>query len=148
MLEVLSSARGTAVGLSEVPDPVFAQGMVGPGTAVVPASGRQDALSPIAGTIVKLHAHAFVVLGSQDRGVLVHLGIDTVKLNGEGFETLVAEGEHVEAGHPLIRWDPAQVVEKGLSPIVPVVALDAVGDVISAAVSGEVAAGDPLFQWA
>ncbi|GAB3208736.1 PTS sugar transporter subunit IIA [Marinactinospora thermotolerans] len=148
MLSVLSPVSGTAVGLSEVPDPVFAQGMVGPGTAILPRNGRQEAVAPIAGRVAKLHAHAFVVVGEGGRGVLVHLGIDTVKLNGEGFERLVDEGADVEAGQPLIRWDPAEVAAKGMATVVPVVALDAGHDVISRAVAGEVEKGSQLFQWA
>lgn len=148
MLKVLSPVPGRAVGLSEVPDPVFAQGMVGPGTAIQPTNGSQEALAPITGKIVKLHPHAFAVADDEGRGVLAHLGIDTVKLEGQGFEKLVTEGERVEAGTPLVRWNPADVVERELSPIVPVVALDVASDVISRAVTGEVAAGDTLFQWA
>ncbi|MFC7327559.1 PTS sugar transporter subunit IIA [Marinactinospora rubrisoli] len=148
MLSVLSPVAGTAVGLSEVPDPVFAQAMVGPGTAIRPHPGPQEAVAPVGGLLVKLHAHAFVVLAEGDRGVLVHLGIDTVKLGGAGFERLVAEKTEVSAGQPLIRWDPADVTARGLSPIVPVVALDAVGDVISRAVTGAVDRGAPLFRWA
>ncbi|RCV55712.1 PTS sugar transporter subunit IIA [Marinitenerispora sediminis] len=148
MLSVLSPVAGTAVGLAEVPDPVFAQAMVGPGTAVRPHPGPQDAVSPVDGRLVKLHAHAFVVVGEGGRGVLVHLGIDTVKLAGAGFERLVDEQAEVAAGQPLIRWDPADVAARGLSSIVPVVALDAEGDVISRAVSGAVERGTPLFRWA
>lgn len=84
----------------------------------------------------------------EGRGVLAHLGIDTVKLEGQGFEKLATEGERIEAGTPLVRWNPADVAARELSPIVPVVALDVASDVISRAVTGEVAAGDVLFQWA
>lgn len=148
MFSVLTPVAGAAVGLAEVPDPVFAEAMVGPGTAVSPAGGSQEAVAPVAGTVVKLHAHAYVVVGPGGRGVLVHLGIDTVKLNGEGFEKLVEEGAQVEAGDPLIRWNPEEVTARGLSPIVPVVALDAGGDAVTDVADGTVALGDPLFQWA
>ncbi|GLU49677.1 PTS sugar transporter subunit IIA [Nocardiopsis ansamitocini] len=154
MLSVLSPVTGTAVGLEEVPDPVFAQGMVGPGTAIRPEPGLQTAVSPVDGRVVKLHPHAFVVVGAADgngnggKGVLVHLGIDTVRLDGKGFTALVAEGDDVVAGQDLIRWNPTDVLEGGLSPIVPVIALDAVGDVVSRPVTGEVNRGALLFQWA
>ncbi|WP_046470734.1 PTS sugar transporter subunit IIA [Allosalinactinospora lopnorensis] len=148
MLSVHAPVPGTAVGLSEVSDPVFGQGMVGPGAAIEPAREPHEAIAPISGTVVKLHAHAFVIADEQGRGVLVHLGIDTVRLDGKGFEKLAEEGEQVAAGAPLIRWNPADVQEEGYSPIVPVVALDADGDVISRAVTGEVAKGEQLFQWA
>ncbi|GAA3759780.1 glucose-specific phosphotransferase system IIA component [Spinactinospora alkalitolerans] len=148
MLSVLSPVSGTAVGLSEIPDPVFAQGMVGPGTAIRPRDGLQEAVAPVTGKVAKLHAHAFVLLGEGGRGVLVHLGIDTVKLDGAGFDKLVEEGAEIEAGRPMIRWNPADVTARGLSPIVPIVALDADGDVISRAGTGEIEQGDLLFQWA
>ncbi|WP_017538498.1 MULTISPECIES: PTS sugar transporter subunit IIA [Nocardiopsis] len=149
MLAVLSPVPGTATGLAGVPDPVFSQGMVGPGTAVDPERAPQTALAPIAGTIVKLHPHAFVIAGEDGKGVLVHLGIDTVDLKGEGFETLASEGATVEAGAPLVRWDPAAVEAGGRSPAVPVVALDAPQDtVLDTVESGAVEAGSTaLFTW-
>lgn len=148
MTTVGSPVAGRVVGLAAVPDPVFAQGMVGPGTAIDPVRERTQAVSPVAGTVVKLHPHAFVVMDDEGHGVLVHLGIDTVQLKGEGFEVHVAEGETVAAGHPLITWDPAAVEAGGRSPVCPVVALDAPADVVSATLTdGDVSRGDELFQW-
>ena len=103
-----------------MPDPVFAAEMVGAGVAIEPEGGVVDAVSPVAGTVLKLHPHAFVVLTAEGAGVLVHLGIDTNQLEGEGFELLVAEKDAVEAGQPVTRWDPSDVVERGLSPMVMV----------------------------
>lgn len=149
MLQVLAPVPGTALAMSAVPDPVFAQGMVGPGAAVQPALAAQDAVAPVSGRIAKLHPHAFMVLTGDGRGVLVHLGIDTVKLDGAGFEKLTEEGAHVEAGVPVIRWNPAEIEAKGLSAVVPVVALDAAAGTVavSPAPAGEVTPGDPLFTW-
>ncbi|WP_067963464.1 PTS sugar transporter subunit IIA [Nocardiopsis trehalosi] len=148
VLPVLSPVPGTAVAMTGVPDPVFAQGMVGPGAAVEPDRAPQDALAPITGRILKLHPHAFVVVSTEGRGVLVHLGIDTVTLGGAGFDLLAAEGDQVEAGTPVIRWNPADVAAGGRAPIVPVVALDAAPDAVADPAAGEVAAGDRLFSWA
>ncbi|MGH6655982.1 MAG: PTS sugar transporter subunit IIA [Actinocrinis sp.] len=147
MLPVGSPLAGTAIGLGQVPDPVFAQAMVGPGAAVDPQRRPLDAVSPIAGTLVKLKPHAFVVVDPAGRGVLVHLGIDTVNLDGAGFELLAAEGARVEAGQPVIRWDPAQIEARGMSPICPVIALDAAPDAVGRVASGEVEPGAPLFYW-
>src|SRR6266545_2637398 len=122
--------------------------MVGPGTAIDPPREPGEASAPIAGTLVKLHPHAFVVVGDGGQGVLVHLGIDTVQLAGEGFELLAEEGMRVEAGQPLIRWDPAAVESTGRSPVCPVVALDAPRDALSELREhGPVAPGDQLFVW-
>ena len=130
-IPVLAPVGGTALPMSDVPDPVFAGAMVGPGVAVDPWRQPQEAISPIAGTVVKLHPHAFVVAGAGGAGVLVHLGIDTVQLKGEGFELLIEEGAEVESGTPVVRWDPAEVEAGGRSPVCPVVALDAAPDSLS-----------------
>ena len=114
---------------------------------MVSASGPTTAYAPIAGTLVKLKPHAFVVVGPDGRGVLVHLGIDTVNLEGAGFELIAVEGEHVAAGQPVITWNPADIEAGGLSPICPVIALDAEPDRIGALALGPVRAGDQLFHW-
>lgn len=147
VLLVRSPLPGTAIGLRDVPDPVFAQAMVGPGAAVDPERGPLTAVAPIAGTLVKLKPHAFVVAGPDGRGVLVHLGIDTVNLDGAGFELLAAEGAEVAAGAPVIRWNPAEIEAGGLSPICPVIALDADAAAVDAVAAGEIGPGVPLFHW-
>ncbi|MBE3009007.1 PTS glucose transporter subunit IIA [Microbispora sp. NEAU-D428] len=147
MTTVLAPVAGAAIGLAAVPDPVFSQAMVGPGTAIDPLRRPVEALAPIDGTIVKLHPHAYVVVGDDGRGVLVHLGIDTVQLKGEGFRLLAAEGDRVSAGQPVVAWDPATVEAGGRSPVCPVVALDAVAGSVGEIAAGGVDAGDPLFEW-
>jgi PTS system N-acetylglucosamine-specific IIA component len=147
-LSILSPVAGRVVAITEVPDPVFAEAMVGPGIAVVPSGGRADAVAPVDGTVVTLHPHAFVVATEDGRAVLVHLGIDTVKEKGEGFTLHVVKGEAVRAGQPVVGWDPEAVAAAGYSPIVPVVGLDAPAEVLADLEPGrEVAAGDPLFTW-
>ncbi|ONF64080.1 PTS sugar transporter subunit IIA [Amycolatopsis keratiniphila] len=147
-LEILSPVSGKTTAMTEVPDPVFAQAMVGPGIAVLPSGGHQDAVAPVDGTVVTLHPHAFVVATEDGRGVLVHLGIDTVKQKGEGFTLHVVKGEAVRAGQPVVGWDPDAVKAAGYSPIVPVVALDAKAEVLSGLLTGgDVEVGDPIFTW-
>jgi glucose-specific phosphotransferase system IIA component len=143
---VLAPLAGRLVPLSEVPDPVFAGEMVGPGVAIDPAGDQVTAASPIAGTVVKAHPHAFVVLGPGGVGVLVHLGIDTVKLDGKGFELHVADGDTVAAGDPVVTWDLTVTRAEGLSPVVPVVVMDRPKGSVTAATGGTVAAGDPLYD--
>lgn len=148
MTTVTSPVSGRAIGLSGVPDPVFAGAMVGPGTAVDPVREPMEAVAPVDGTVVSLHPHAFVVVDGTGRGVLVHLGMDTVQLNGEGFELLVAKGAAVRRGTPLVRWDPAAVEASGRSPVCPVIALEATADALGELVeSGPVEAGGRLFVW-
>jgi PTS system N-acetylglucosamine-specific IIA component len=146
-LQILSPVAGRAMPLAEVPDPVFAGLMVGPGVAVDPTRAAGTAVAPISGTIVKLHPHAYVI-SSDSHSVLVHLGIDTVQLKGEGFTVHATEGEQVAAGDPIVSWDPAAIEAGGKSPAVPVVTLEGTPDQLSALVeAGEVAAGDVLFVW-
>ncbi|MEV7005742.1 PTS glucose transporter subunit IIA [Streptosporangium sp. NPDC051022] len=148
MTTVLAPVAGAAVGLVAVPDPVFSEGIVGPGLAIEPMREPGRAVAPIAGKIVKLHPHAFVVVGDDGRGVLVHLGIDTVQLKGEGFELLASEGDRVRAGQPVVAWNPAEVEAGGRCPVCPVVALDAVKEAVTRIAEGQVRAGDELFRWA
>ena len=96
---------GTVVALADVPDAMFAQGTMGPGLAIDPAG--DTVVAPAAGT-----------------ELLIHIGIDTVGMEGDGFETLVKTGDHVEAGTPLIRFNPAKIRAAGLSPITPVIVLN------------------------
>ncbi|WP_406462015.1 PTS glucose transporter subunit IIA [Streptomyces sp. NBC_01622] len=148
MTSVTSPLAGRAIGLTEVPDPVFSGAMVGPGTAIDPVREPSEAVSPVDGVIVSLHPHAFVVVDSEGHGVLTHLGIDTVQLNGEGFELLVNKGDTVTRGQSVVRWNPAAVEAAGKSPVCPIVALEATAESLSELrEDGDVKAGDKLFSW-
>ncbi|MGX9887870.1 PTS sugar transporter subunit IIA [Streptomyces sp. NPDC002276] len=148
MTTVTSPLAGRAIGLTEVPDPVFSGAMVGPGTAIDPVREPSEAVSPVDGVIVSLHPHAFVVVDSEGHGVLIHLGIDTVQLNGEGFELLVSKGDTVTRGQSVVRWNPAAVEAAGKSPVCPIVALEAAAESLSELrEDGDVKAGDRLFSW-
>ncbi|WP_367318099.1 PTS glucose transporter subunit IIA [Streptomyces sp. HUAS ZL42] len=151
-LAVYAPLSGDRVALGKVPDPVFAVQMVGSGPAVEPSrdTGPVDVVAPAAGVVVKLHPHAFVIRTGSGTGVLVHMGIDTVRrLNAERFRTLVAEGEQVEVGRAVITLDPATVQARGLSAICPVVVLDSPpGSGQPPAVTGPIQTGALLFRWA
>ena len=146
MTDVLAPCPGRLVALADTPDPVFASEMVGPGVAIDPDPGEVTVVSPIAGKVVKVHPHAFVVLGAGGVGILVHLGINTVRLDGKGFEVLVTQGSTVEAGDPMVRWDPSTITGDDISTLVPVVAMDRPKGSVPAPANGAVAAiGDVLF---
>ncbi|MFI2227811.1 PTS glucose transporter subunit IIA [Streptomyces fradiae] len=148
MTTVTSPLAGRAIGLAAVPDPVFSGAMVGPGTAIDPVREPSTAVAPVDGIVVSLHPHAFVVVDGEGHGVLTHLGIDTVQLNGEGFELLVSKGDTVVRGQEIVRWDPVAVEEAGKSPICPVVALEATQDVLGELrEDGDLKAGETLFVW-
>jgi PTS system glucose-specific IIA component len=148
---VLAPVAGRVIPLAEVPDMVFASAMVGPGAAIDPDADALsvEALSPVPGVVAALHPHAFVIAGpgGGNRGVLVHLGIDTVQLQGLGFELLAAQGDEVAAGQALVRWSPAAVVAQGKSAIVAVIALAAAAEELELVDVERVAAGDELFTW-
>lgn len=145
---VLAPVAGTAVALADVPDPVFSQGMVGFGAAIDPPHEVTEALAPVSGTLLKLMPHAYIVLTADNVGVLVHLGLDTVALNGEGFTTHLQQGDQVSAGQLVITYDVPAIIAKGLNPIVPVVVMDereAANISVTAALSAAITAGADLF---
>ena len=115
---------GRAIRLENVPDPVFSAGMVGYGAAVDPARGVVEAVAPVSGKLLKLMPHAYIVMTADNVGVLVHLGLDTVALKGEGFTAHATQGDEVTAGQLIISYDVPAIEAKGLNPIVPVVVMD------------------------
>lgn len=144
---VLAPTSGVAHPLAQAPDPVFAAEMLGAGIAVEPSPGRATVVAPIDGQLVKVHPHAFVVAGSDGTAVLVHLGIDTVKLGGEGFEVLRAEQDQVSAGDGVVAWDATAITAQGLSAWVLVCVLDTpAGSIPGPADGSAVSVGEPLLQ--
>ena len=121
---VLAPVDGRALALTDVPDPVFSQGMVGYGAAIDPRREIIDALAPVGGTLLRLMPHAYVIMTADGVGILVHLGLDTVALNGAGFSAHVAQGDSVTAGQPIIAYDVPAIVAAGYSPVIPVVVMD------------------------
>lgn len=145
-LRVVAPCPGTVIGMAQVPDRVFAAEMVGPGVAIAPPHQRMTVHSPVDGTVVKVHPHAFVVVTPDGTGILVHLGIDTNRLSGRGFEVHATERSTVAVGDAMVTWDPAEVAAAGLSTVVPVVVMDAPKGSVSSPLEGRRAAtGDLLF---
>ena len=146
-MQVLAPCPGRVFPITEVSDPVFAGEMVGPGIAIDPSPGRTTVVAPVAGTILKLHPHAFAMATADGLGILVHLGINTVRLDGAGFELVATEGSTVSAGDPMVTWDPAAVTGDDITTTVMVVVLDRpAGTVSSPALGKDVTAGEPLFS--
>ena len=147
MMRVLAPISGNAVPLSEVPDEVFAEGMAGEGGAIVPASSG-EAVAPVSGTLVKLFegGHAFGIESDEGVEMIVHLGLDTIEMRGAGFERIATEGERVEAGQPVVRFDLDEIRNAGYDPITPVVVTNPDEYPVGSPTSGEVSAGDLLFE--
>ncbi|GAA4422972.1 PTS glucose transporter subunit IIA [Georgenia halophila] len=149
-LTVLAPVAGTVLALEDVPDAVFSEAMVGPGVAVDPdPSDRAEVRAPVAGTIAKLYPHAFAIVTEDGKGVLVHVGIDTVELGGEGFALHAEEKDTVTAGQLIVTFSPNAVIGGGRSAVVPILALDASADALALAaeVGEDIMAGEELFSW-
>ena len=118
---VTAPFSGTLVPLSEVPDETFASGVLGEGIAIEPSDGLF--CSPVDGTVETIAEtkHAIGFAANNGLEILVHVGLETVSLNGEGFEILVKEGDRVKAGQPVAKADLALIRERGLKTITSLV---------------------------
>ena len=115
---------GSVLPLSAVPDPMFAQGTMGPGLAIDPTG--DTVVAPADGTVTTVFptGHAIGLTLADGTELLIHVGIDTVDLKGRGFDALVQQGEAVHAGTPLLRFDAAVIRDAGYSAITPVIVLN------------------------
>jgi glucose PTS system EIICBA or EIICB component len=113
--------KGEIKPITDVPDAVFSGKMMGDGFAIIPSEGV--VVSPVDGKIVNLFPtkHAIGILSDTGREILIHVGIDTVTLKGQGFETLVNENDKVEKGQPLLKVDLDYIKQNATSTITPIV---------------------------
>lgn len=118
--DVLSPVNGEVIKIEEVPDPVFNQKLMGEGFAVKPSNGEIS--SPISGVVKSIFPtkHALTIKGINDLNLLIHVGIDTVALKGEGFNVLIAEGQKINAGEALLSVDLEVVKNNGKDNVVTV----------------------------
>lgn len=132
--DVYAPLNGLIVPLSEVDDPIFSEGMMGKGLAIQPEN--YEIKAPIDGTIsmVAVSKHAIGITSSNGVELLIHVGLDTVKLNGKGFYLLVSENEKVKVGQPILKFDASYIKEQGYDIITPVLITnsDEFEDVITA----------------
>ena len=145
-IDIASPIAGRVVPLSEVPDPVFAGGVMGPGAAIEPTG--DTVYSPGAGVVAAAQptGHAFGLVLDGGVEVLIHVGIDTVNLKGEGFDVKVKNGDRVELGTPLVTFDRAVIEKAGYPLVTPVIVLNAddFGEVV-AVTEGTVTPGASLI---
>ena len=140
-----SPAKGKTVPLSEVNDPTFAEEMLGKGVAVIPAEGRICA--PADGKIDMVFdtLHAVSMVTDYGAEVLIHVGLDTVKMNGEGFKGHVKSGDHVKKGDLLLELDLEKVKAAGYDTITPMIVCNTPDYASVEALAGkEVAVGDDV----
>lgn len=145
-MQILAPCAGRVIAMTEVADPVFSAQATGPGVGIEPAPGRADVVAPADGLLVSVNPHAFVLLVDGEIGLLVHLGINTVRLDGEGFEVKASKGQSVTAGTPIVAWNPAEISGDDISTTVIIAVMDHPPDsVVSEVIGRDVAAGEVLF---
>ncbi|MTI94771.1 MAG: PTS glucose transporter subunit IIA [Firmicutes bacterium] len=113
VLQLMAPLDGDVVSLTDFPDHIFASGMLGVGIGFMPTGNLL--VAPAAGKIHKVLPgnHALVLRTWEGLDLLLHLGLDTVDMDGAGFEPLCAEGQEVESGQPLIRFDSETILAAG-----------------------------------
>ncbi|GMA62707.1 PTS glucose transporter subunit IIA [Alicyclobacillus fastidiosus] len=121
VVTIYAPVDGDIVPIDAVEDPVFAQRMVGDGLAIRPTS--DTIVAPVAGTLTQLFptGHAAGITTPEGLEVLIHIGIDTVELKGEGFTKLLEQGSQVEVGTPIVKLDLARLKDTAKSLVTPVI---------------------------
>lgn len=144
---VVSPIEGTVIDLKDVPDKVFASGAMGTGVGIKPSSGVIT--SPMEGTVIAAprSGHAYGIRSVSGVEVLIHVGVDTVKMNGEGFTTSVSRGDHVTTGQPLGTADLGAIAESGYDDTTVVVVTNSqkLADVSLDVSAGRSVSHDVLF---
>ncbi|HGJ5892344.1 MAG TPA: N-acetylglucosamine-specific PTS transporter subunit IIBC [Arsenophonus apicola] len=148
ILTLVAPVSGEIYSLDEVPDEAFASRIVGDGLAIKPTNG--EVLAPVAGKIVKIFAtnHAFCIVTNEGVEVIVHMGIDTVALKGQGCERLVAENSDVKVGQPILKLDLPYLEQHAKSMISPII-ISNIDDYqgLTIVATGEVIAGiTPIYD--
>ncbi len=146
-ITVFSPVSGTIVSLDDVPDTVFSDRVLGDGCAVIPTDGR--ILSPANGTIssVAETKHAYGITSDDGLEILVHFGLETVALKGEGFKCHVKEGDKVKTGDLIAEVDLNFLQSKGINTMTPVLVCDGADNFNIRVKAGEVKAGAPLITY-
>ena len=138
-IEVTAPVAGKVVALEDVPDPTFAQGILGPGIAVEPSEGR--IVAPADGTVDVMFetGHAVSLTTADGAEVLIHVGIDKVRT------VYVTQNQQVKKGDVLIEFDPAAIKAEGYQIVTPILVCNPDAFTVEPAASGAVAAGDALL---
>lgn len=120
-LQIFAPVKGEMLSLEQVPDPVFSEKMMGDGVAIMPEDG--GIYSPVEGKVILIAdtKHAIGIRANDGTEILIHIGLETVSLQGKGFKTLVEMGDSVSIGQPLIEVDWNYVKENAASMITPII---------------------------
>ena len=141
----ITIAAPTAGALESVPDPTFAQGILGPGIAIEPAEGR--IVAPADGTVDVMFetGHAVSMTTADGAELLIHVGIDTVQLEGKHYKACCKAGQQVKKGDVLIEFDPAAIKAEGYQIVTPILVCNPDAFTVEPAAGGTVTAGDALL---
>ena len=145
--EVVSPFAGTVIALSEVEDEAFSTGIMGNGLAVIPSEGK--AFAPVDGVIETFFptGHAMGIHSDQGVDILIHVGMDTVKLNGEGFTMKAKQGDRVKKGDLLLEFDIDKIKAAGYSIVSPVIITNTEEfQHVEPVLPGQIGVGEKLIQ--
>ncbi|MBY6178989.1 MULTISPECIES: PTS glucose transporter subunit IIA [Staphylococcus] len=120
-IEIYAPLTGEYINIEDIPDPVFAQKMMGEGFGINPTEG--EVVSPIEGKVDNVFPtkHAIGLKADNGLEILVHIGLDTVQLDGQGFEILVSSGDTVQVGDPLLKFDLEYISNNAKDVISPII---------------------------
>lgn len=118
---IFAPLNGNVIPIEEVPSPTFSHKLLGDGVAIVPSEGK--VVSPVDGRVINIFQskHAIGLLSSKGLEILIHIGLETVLLNGEGFTVHVKKGERVKKGDLLLSFDLGLIKKKAVSIVTPVI---------------------------
>ncbi|MCB0342303.1 MAG: phosphoenolpyruvate--protein phosphotransferase [Pseudobdellovibrionaceae bacterium] len=146
---ITAPLSGVLIPLSEIPDPVFSKGLLGDGVGIDPTDGK--VFSPVHGQVSMIHRalHAITLDTIEGAQILIHIGIDTVALKGQGIDLFIKRGEWVQQGQLLAQFDLDFLAVSASSLVTPIIVLDSKpGDLtLSESLSSEVVAGSPLLSF-
>ena len=140
-ISIIAPVSGEIVALEQVPDPVFSEKALGDGVAILPENGK--IYSPVNGEVASIAAtnHAYGFQSEDGLDVLVHVGLETVGLNGEGFTVYKQEGDKVKIGDLVAEADLSFIKSKNLNIITPVLLCDGMDGKCMEAITGKVQGG-------
>lgn len=122
-IEFVMPMSGEVIDISEIPDPVFSKKMMGDGFGIKPSKDSNDIFAPVSGEVVSIFPtkHALGIKTKEGIEILLHVGIDTVNLKGEGFEAFVEQGDKIQAGDKILSVNFNEIESKVPSIITPII---------------------------
>lgn len=146
-VDICSPVAGKCIDITEVSDKIFADKVIGDGVAVIPQNNIIAA--PCDGVISSIFptGHAFLTEGKGGPGILVHIGIDTVNLNGRGFKTLVRPNTSVKKGEPVIEFDSSYLSDERLDMTVMIIVSEGSGEIRKTGVGENVISKDVVMEY-